>query len=84
MAKLLEKEVSSIPGVKVVRPVQANGVFAELPTQIIPKLQAEHFFYVWSDTASRPGYSEVRWMCSFDTQESDIRAFAQAIRSLIS
>src|SRR5713101_3663843 len=38
MAKLLEKEVSEIPQVKVVYKVEANGVFAQVPKDAICKL----------------------------------------------
>jgi threonine aldolase len=71
MATLLKKEVGRIPGVKVVYPVEANGVFAQIPRRAIAKLQKRYFFYVWSEEES-----VVRWMCSFDTTEADVRQFA--------
>jgi threonine aldolase len=70
MAILLKKEISNIPGVKIVYPVEANGVFAKIPLRAIAKLQKRYFFYVWSEEES-----VVRWMCSFDTTEADVRRF---------
>jgi threonine aldolase len=71
MAALLKKEVSKIPKVKVVYAVEANGVFAQIPREAIRKLQERYFFYVWNEEQS-----VVRWMCSFDTTEQDVKQFA--------
>jgi len=71
MAALLKKEVGKIPKVKVVCPVEANGVFAQIPQRAIRKLQQRYFFYVWNEQQS-----VVRWMCSFDTTEEDVKQFA--------
>ncbi|MFO7671866.1 MAG: low specificity L-threonine aldolase [Bacteroidales bacterium] len=78
MAMKLHKAVRQIPGVKVTQKVEANAVFAVIPPEIIPKLQEQFFFYVWDEERS-----EVRWMCSFDTTESDIEVFAELLRSLL-
>jgi threonine aldolase len=78
MARLLEQELRSIPGVTITRPVQANGIFATLPPAIIPALQEEIYFYVWNEKTS-----EIRLMCSFDTQEEDVRHFSASVRRLI-
>ncbi|MGO9648259.1 MAG: threonine aldolase family protein, partial [Terriglobales bacterium] len=74
MAALLKKEVGKIPQVKIVYPVEANGVFAQIPRRAIAKLQKRYFFYVWNEEES-----VVRWMCSFDTTEEDIRQFARFV-----
>jgi threonine aldolase len=79
MAQLLEQEVTKIPRVKVVYPVEANGVFAQIPEEAIARLQERYFFYVWSE-----GESVVRWMCSFDTTEEDVREFAQFVKTIVS
>jgi len=79
MAKLLYNNVKDIPGVTVTQKVQANGVFAVIPGELIPKLQAEYFFYVWDEHTN-----EVRWMCSFDTTEDDVLEFASLLRKMIS
>jgi threonine aldolase len=74
MARRLADRVREIDGVDVVYPVEANGVFAKLPPQAIEPLQAFRRFYVWDHDAS-----VVRWMCSFDTTEDDVDAFADAV-----
>lgn len=74
MAALLQKELSKIPKVKIVYKVEANGVFAQIPRQAIAKLQKRYFFYVWNAEQS-----VVRWMCSFDTTEQDVRQFAKFV-----
>ncbi|MEV7783051.1 low specificity L-threonine aldolase [Kitasatospora sp. NPDC088351] len=74
MASRLEAAVRTIEGVTVVRPVQANAVFAILPREVSERLQKRYRFYFWNEHTG-----EVRWMCSFDTTEADIDAFAAAI-----
>jgi len=74
MAKRLEAAVAGIEGVTLVRPVQANAVFAILPREVSERLQKSYRFYFWDEQTG-----EVRWMCSFDTTEADIDAFAAAI-----
>ena len=80
MAKLLERELRKISLVKIVYPVEANGVFAKIPRSAIRKIQKRYFFYVWNEEQSI-----VRWMCSFDTTERDVTDFckfvAQAVKS---
>jgi threonine aldolase len=78
MAKLLEKAVSRIPGIRIVYPVEANAVFAQIPHDAIAKLQQRYFFYVWSEEES-----VVRWMCSFDTTEQDVKQFAKFVAEMI-
>jgi threonine aldolase len=78
MARLLEQEVKKIPRVKIVYPVEANGVFAQIPQPAIEKIQERYFFYVWSEEES-----VVRWMCSFDTTEEDIREFAEFVAAVV-
>lgn len=78
MAKLLYRELSEIKGITITQEVQANGVFAIVPEEIIPTLQKEFFFYIWDESRS-----EVRWMTSWDTQEEDIMRFTSKIKSLL-
>ena len=78
MARLLEQEVQKIPRVKIVYPVEANGVFAQIPRQAIQEIQERYFFYVWSEEES-----VVRWMCSFDTTEEDVRKFAEFVGEVV-
>ncbi len=78
MAKLLESEITKIPQIKITQKVQANGIFAIIPREIIPQLQKEFFFYVWNEDLS-----EVRWMTSFDTTEADVEGFVRVLREII-
>ena len=78
MAKVLEKEVRKIPGIKIVYKVEANGVFAKIPRPAIAKLRKRYFFYVWNEEQS-----VVRWMCSFDTTKKDIREFARFVAETV-
>jgi threonine aldolase len=78
MAKRLHDAVVDIPGVTITQQVQANGVFAVLPEQAIPKLQEAYHFYEW-DAARH----EVRWMCSWDTTEGDIDSFARLVAEVV-
>jgi threonine aldolase len=78
MAEKLHASVKDIPGVEVTRRVESNAVFAIIPPDIVPALQEEFFFYIWDEELS-----EVRWMCSFDTEEEDIERFASRLSSLL-
>ncbi|HYW41182.1 MAG TPA: hypothetical protein VE957_23970, partial [Terriglobales bacterium] len=78
MARLLEQEVKKIPQVKIVYPVEANGVFAQIPREAIKKIRERYFFYVWSEEES-----VVRWMCSFDTTEEDVREFTRFVGAVV-
>jgi threonine aldolase len=78
MARLLEQEVSRIPGVRVVWEVQANGVFAQIPRHSIEKIKRQYFFYTWTEEESI-----VRWMCSFDTTEEDVSKFAGVVAEAV-
>ena len=78
MAQLLKKEVSKIPDVKITMPVEANGVFAQIPRNITQPLQEKFFFYPWNEKKS-----EVRWMTSFDTTEKEIYEFVELIKNMI-
>ena len=78
MAKILEKEIRSIPDIVITQPVQSNMVFAIIPKEITEALQKEFFFYVRNEIRN-----EVRWMCAWDTTEEDIRGFAKVLRKLM-
>jgi threonine aldolase len=79
MAKLLEKEIRKIPQITITQSVDANGIFAIVPGEIIALLQEKYFFYMWNEKAS-----EVRWMTSFDTSEEEIFDFSRFIKKLVS
>jgi threonine aldolase len=75
MARRLEASVREAPGLAILRPVQANAVFACLPKEVTARLQQRFRFYTWDETSG-----EVRWMTTFDTTEHDVDVFAAAIR----
>ena len=77
MAQLLCREVQN-SGIAVTQKVEANEVFAILPTQLIKELQQEFFFYVWDESRG-----EVRWVCSWDTTENDIKRFVERLKKLL-
>ncbi|HLY74695.1 MAG TPA: low specificity L-threonine aldolase [Planctomycetota bacterium] len=78
MAKLLESRVRRIRGVQVVQKVEANGVFVQIPRRAIAPLRRKYFFYTWDEAAS-----VVRWMCSWDTTEEDVREFVQVFARVL-
>ena len=78
MARLLQTQLRKISQVKIVYKVEANGVFAKIPRPAIAKLQRRYFFYVWNKQQS-----VVRWMCSFDTTEQDVRQFARFVAETV-
>ena len=78
MARVLEKEISRIPGVRVGWKVEANGVFVQIPRHSIEKIKKQYFFYTWIEEGSI-----VRWMCSFDTTEEDIHQFATVVAEAV-
>jgi threonine aldolase len=78
MARLLEKEIRRIPKLKIVYPVEANGVFVKIPRFALARLRKRYFFYVWDE-----GESVVRWMCSFDTTEKDVAEFVKFVAATV-
>ncbi|WP_372593732.1 low specificity L-threonine aldolase [Actinotalea sp.] len=78
MARRLRDAVVDLPGVRVVRPVESNAVFAVLPEGVADRLRESFRFYDW-DQATR----EVRWMCAFDTSPEDVDAFVSTLAGLL-
>ena len=78
MARVLGSELAKIPQIKLTQPVEANGVFAEIPEKFVPLLQKKYFFYVWNEETS-----ECRFMASFDTTEEDIHDFVSLVRKIV-
>ncbi len=77
MAAKLASVLKSYPQVKITKPVQANAVFAEMPAEWISPLQQAFPFYIWNELTN-----EVRLMCSFDTNEEDLRGFEKAVKAI--
>jgi threonine aldolase len=78
MARLLEAELRKIPQVRVVWEVEANGVFAQIPRHAVQKIKDRYFFYMWIEEECI-----VRWMCSFDTTEEDVKDFAKVVAEAV-
>jgi len=74
MAKRLEAGVRELPGVQITQSVQANAVFAILPSDVTAALQERFHFHTWDQVTG-----EVRWMCAWDTTAEDVEAFVAAI-----
>jgi threonine aldolase len=78
MARVLEAEVRRFPQVKIVWKVEANGVFAQIPGHAMAKIKERYFFYPWIEQQCI-----VRWMCSFDTTEEDVKDFAKVVAEAV-
>jgi threonine aldolase len=76
MAARLRAAVEDIDGVTLTQATESNAVFAALPPGSADRLREKFRFYDWNAATG-----EVRWMCSFDTTEEDVDAFAAAIRA---
>ena len=74
MAARLAAGLRDLPGVEMVYPVEANGVFVRLPAGVADKVREETFFYDWDQQGT------VRLMCSFDTTAAHVDALLAAIR----
>jgi threonine aldolase len=83
MAKKLHDGVVAIAAksslVTIPNPTQANAVFPILPEKVTKKLMETHRFYVWN-----PATGQVRWMCAWDTKESDVDVLLAALSKAVS
>ena len=78
MARVLEVEVRKIPQIRIVWKVEANGVFVQIPHRVAEKIKEKYFFYPWIEDEDI-----VRWMCSFDTTEGDVKEFAEVVAEAV-
>ncbi|HYQ54439.1 MAG TPA: low specificity L-threonine aldolase, partial [Pseudomonas sp.] len=77
-AQLLASLVSDLPGVELMFPVEANGVFLQMPEQAIEALRGRGWrFYTFI------GSGGARFMCSWDTEQARVRELAADIRAII-
>lgn len=65
-------------GVSLQYEVGGNEIFAILPSHIVAPLAERFRFYTWIDQIE-PGYSSVRWVCSWDTTEGDVAELVSAL-----
>ncbi|MGE8499018.1 MAG: low specificity L-threonine aldolase [Pseudomonas sp.] len=74
-ARLLAELVSDVPGVSLMFPVEANGVFLQMSEPALEHLRAKGWrFYTFI------GAGGARFMCSWDTEEARVRQLAADIR----
>lgn len=79
MATKLSTGLVATGRARLVSPVEANGVFAELERSDIAKLQAAGGqFYIWSDGASAD-LAVVRLVTSFQTTEQEVEDFVSVL-----
>jgi threonine aldolase len=75
MAKKLEAGLRTLPQMQVMFPCQANSVFVKMPSSVADKLhECGWRFYTFI------GEGGCRLMCSWDTQEEDVKAFVADAR----
>jgi threonine aldolase len=73
----LDKGIANgeIRGLSFSQQTQANAVFAVLANEAADRIRERVRFYDWDRAAG-----EVRWMCAWDTTETDVDGFVTAIR----
>ena len=76
-ATRLADGICGLPGVGLAYPMESNGVFAEIGTELAAELQADWNFHVWSAGAN--GRCVVRLMTSYDTSDADVDALVAAV-----
>jgi len=77
MAQRLASAVLRVPGARLITPVQANGVFAHLPSAVIEGLRERGWrFYVFV------GATGCRFMCSWDTTQEIVDRFSADLHAL--
>jgi threonine aldolase len=73
-AARLARHLSALPAITITQAVQANGVFAIIPGPAAEAARNSWPFYTWNETTG-----EVRLMCSWDTTEDEVDAFARTV-----
>ena len=78
MARRLAEGLRGVPGTRLLAPVEANGVFVDLPKQAIDALHAQGWrFYVFV------GDTGVRLMCAWDTTPDVVDRFVDDARNAV-
>ena len=77
MAQRLAAGLSGIPGARLLFPVEANGVFVELPPAVLEGLRARGWrFYTFI------GAGGARFMCAWDIEPESVDALLADMRAL--
>jgi len=79
MASRLAAGLSELPGIRLAYPMESNGVFAELSTELADALHAGWNSHVWS--SGEDGRCVVRLMTAYDTTEADIDDLVAAVKA---
>jgi len=78
MAQRLARALTGLPGVRLLAPVEANGVFADLPRHAIEALHAKGWrFYTFV------GETGVRLMCAWDTPTEAVDGLVADLRTML-
>ncbi len=77
MARRLASALDGVPGTRLLAPVEANGVFIDLPLPVIAALRTRgwHFYEFLGDTG-------VRFMCAWDTSTASVDALVADVHEL--
>jgi threonine aldolase len=75
MAKIFAEKLEKVSGVKITQPVQSNGLFVIMQSEVAEKMRSHYFFYPWNEKIS-----EYRLMTSWDTTEEDIDGFISLLK----
>ena len=78
MAQLLWDSRQGIAGAEILFPRQANSVFVQLPQPVIDQLRRRGWLFY-----SFIGKGGCRLMCSWDTDEKDVKNFVSDLKSLM-
>lgn len=78
MAQRLAGTIAALPGVRLLAPVQANGVFADVPAHAIAVVRERGWrFYTFI------GETGCRFMCGWDTTADAVDAFAADLTAAV-
>ncbi len=76
MAQRLAKHLSAVEGLRIVHPVEANAVFADMPAALQDRVRAKGWrFYTFA------GATTCRLMCAWDTVPETVDRFAADVAS---
>jgi threonine aldolase len=78
MAQRLHAHIAGLSGVRLLAPVQSNGVFIELPPAVQARLRAKGWrFYTFL------GETGCRLMCAWDTTPATVDRFAADLAAAV-
>ncbi|MDW7672730.1 MAG: low specificity L-threonine aldolase [Bacillota bacterium] len=75
MMRRLYQGITQMPAVTITRPVHCNALFALMPKEVIDTMQQQFHFYTWNEQTG-----EVRLMTSYQTTESEVDKFLEALQ----